>query len=111
MSFGIARKVILCVGLLVSALLFLYPHWRVSVEMGNGKSVFDQDAGRAFILSPPLAVAQTIRFPMIRGIRPVFRINHVRQYTEVAIALLFTFGLTFMLRKRGSDQSEAQAAG
>src|SRR5262249_60742515 len=79
--------------------------------MGNGKPVFNQDAGRAFILSPPLAVAQTIRFPMIRGIRPVFRINYVRQFVEVAIALLFTFGLTFMLRKRGSDQSEARAAG
>src|SRR5215510_14975566 len=92
----------------MAALLFIYPHWKVSVEMGNGKPVFDQDAGRAFILSPPLAVAQTIRFPMIRGIRPVFRINYVRQFIEVGIALLFTFGLTFMLRKRGSDQSEAQ---
>jgi len=102
MSFAIARKVILCVGLLVSALLFLYPHWRVSVAMGNGKPVFDQDVGRAFILSPPLVVAQTIKFPMIRGIRPVFRINYVRQYTEVGIALLLTFGLMFVLRKRSS---------
>jgi len=111
LNLAIARKVILCVGLLVAALLFIYPHWKIAVERGDGKTVFDQDAGRAFILSPPLAVAQTIRFPMIRGIRPVFRINYVRQFVEVAIALLFTFGLTFMLRKRGSDQSEARAAG
>ena len=99
---AIVRKVVLCAGLLAAALLFIYPHWKVTVERGNGKPVFDQDAGRAFILSPPLAVAQTIRFPMIGGVRPVFRINYVRQIIEVAIALLFTFGLMFALRKRGS---------
>ncbi len=95
-----ARNVIMCAGLLVAALLVLYPHWRVTVEMGAGMPVFDQDAGRAFILSPPLVAAQAIRIPMIGGIRPTFRINYVRLFIEVAVTLIFTFGLMRALRRR-----------
>jgi hypothetical protein len=98
-SLAIARKVVLCVGLLVALLLFVYPHWKMAVEMGDGMPIFDHDAGRAFILSPPLAAGQAISGPSIGGIRPILRINRVRQLTEVAIALLFTFGLMFVLRK------------
>jgi hypothetical protein len=98
-SLAIVRKVVLCAGLLVATLLFAYPHWRIAVEVENGVPAFDQDAGRAFILSPPSMIAQAIRVPMIGGFRPVFRINYVRQFIEVAIALLFTFGLMRALRK------------
>jgi len=97
---SITRKVVLSAGLLAATLLVLYPHWSVTVEMGGGKPVFDQDAGRAFILSPPLVVAQAIRFPGIGGIRPSFRIDYVRLFIEVAVALTFTFGLMRALRRR-----------
>jgi len=85
----------------------------MAVEMGDGVPAFDHDAGRAFILSPPLAATQTISFPMIGGIRPVFQINYRRQFIEVAIALLFTFGLMRALRKppgarRLSDSDQAR---
>jgi hypothetical protein len=96
---AIARKVILCVGLLVAVLLFVYPHWRMAVEMGDGLPVFEQDAGRAFILSPPLAAGQAISGPSIGDIRPILHINRFRQIVEVSIALLFTFALVFVLRK------------
>ncbi|HKQ74149.1 MAG TPA: hypothetical protein VJ810_10655 [Blastocatellia bacterium] len=99
-SLAIARKVILCVGLLVAALLILYPHWRMAVEMGDGMPVFDHDAGRAFILSPPQVAAQAISVPLIGGIRPIYRINYVRLFIEVAVALIFTFGLMRALRRR-----------
>ena len=97
---SIARKVVLFAGLLVSTLLVLYPHWRVTVQMGDGMPVFDQDAGRAFILSPPLVAAQAIRIPMVGGIQPSFRINYVRLFIEVAVTLIFTFGLMRALRRR-----------
>jgi hypothetical protein len=45
-SLAIARKVVLCAGLLVSALLFLYPHWRGTFMFTR---VFEYDLGRGFI--------------------------------------------------------------
>src|SRR5262245_42743368 len=105
---AIARKIILYVGLLTSALLFAYPHWRVSIDMRNGNRIFDQDIGRAFILSPPLVGTQVIPFPTIAGIRPVFRIHYVRQFTEVALALLLTLGLMRALRKPAGSRAEVQ---
>jgi len=109
-SLAIARKVILCVGLLVSALLFLYPHWRMAVEMGDVIPAFNHDAGRAFILSPPMGGDQPVRIPLIGGMRPVFRINYARQFTEVGIAILFTFGLMRALRKPALGLSDSDKA-
>jgi hypothetical protein len=92
-SLAIARKVVLCVGLLVSALLFIYPHWRVSadIEVLGETHVLDQEIGRAFIASPPVQLN-------VGGAKFVARVNYVRQITEVALALLLTFGLLRALK-------------
>src|SRR5262249_2886512 len=97
---AITRKVVLCAGLLVAATLFAYPHWRLAVEPELGLLTYNQDLGRAFILSPPAMAAQVFRAPRMSGIRPIFRINYTRQIIEVAVALLFTFGLMRALRRR-----------
>ena len=92
-SLAITRKVVLYIGLLVAALLFLFPHWRVSVNMGilGESQVFDQEIGRGFIAYPPVQLTGgSAKF--------VARINYVRQFTEVAIALLFTFGVMRALK-------------
>src|SRR5262249_2535100 len=107
-SLAIARKIVLYVGLLTSALLFAYPHWKLSIDVKNGNPIFEQDIGRVFILSPPLVGTQVIPFPTIAGIRPVFRIHYVRQFTEVALALLFTFGLMRALRKPAGSRAAVQ---
>lgn len=99
-SLAIARKVVLCVGLLAAALPILYPHWRVVVEMADGRLLFVHDVGRAFILSPPLVAARAIGLPSIGSIRPILRINYTRLFIEVAVALIFTFGLMRALRRR-----------
>jgi hypothetical protein len=91
-NLAIARKVILCAGLLVAALLFVYPHWKVSFHLGGGVPAFEQDIGRGLIVYPPA------QFTFINA-KFVARINYVRQFTEVAIALLLTFGLTLALKK------------
>jgi hypothetical protein len=112
---AIARKVILYIGLLVAALLFVYPHWMVSVEFRDGSPAFNQDIGRGFIASPPLLRAESRPVQSTAGAGPVikargvllmntagtvFRINYVRQFTEVAIALLVTFGLMSALKQK-----------
>jgi hypothetical protein len=90
-NLAIARKVVLCVGLLVAALLFLFPHWRVSVGILSGAQVLEQDIGRGFIAFPPVQLTGGIA-------KFVVRINYVRQIAEVAIALLLTFGLLRALK-------------
>ena len=96
----IARKVILCVGLLVAALLFLFPHWRVSINVGilGEAHALEQDIGRGFIAFPPVQLTGGIA-------KLVIRINYVRQIAEVAIALLLTFGLmrALKLKKPAGD--------
>lgn len=94
-NLAIARKVVLCAGLLVAALLFVYPHWSVSFNLGGGVPAFEQDIGRGFIVSPPA------QFTFLNA-KFVARINYVRQFTEVAIALLVTFGLLRALRLKKS---------
>jgi hypothetical protein len=103
-SLAIARKVVLCGGLLVGALLFIYPHWWLSVYPGDGSPAISQDIGRGFIAAPPLPGVRTeLRALMVKE-NPI-RINYVRQFTEVAIALLFTFGLmrALKLKKPAGD--------
>jgi hypothetical protein len=91
----IARKVVLYIGLLVSALLFIFPHWRMSVDMPSGMNAgrlaIDQDVGRGFIAFPPAQIKNNMFDVRVR-------INYVRQITEVAIALLLTFGVMRALR-------------
>jgi hypothetical protein len=88
-NLAIARKVVLYTGLLVATLLFIYPHWRISVEPAG--RFLDQDVGRFFIASAPAPVTHSLFVVQVR-------INYARQITEVAIALLFTFGLMRVLR-------------
>ena len=95
-NLAIARKVVLYIGLLVAALLFAFPHWRVSdafVIPGKTQMV-DKEIGRFFIAYPPPTL----------GIH-VARINYARQITEVTIALLLTFGLmrALKLKKPAGD--------
>lgn len=52
-----ARKVILCAGLVVAALLFLFPHWRISISFVDGRPPVNYELGRAFIALKPLASA------------------------------------------------------
>jgi hypothetical protein len=103
---AITRKVILCVGLLVATMLFAYPHWRLAIESERGTPAYDQDVGRAFILSPPAMAAQVFSTASMGGIRAVLRINYTRQIIEVALALLFTFGLMRALRKPAGNRND-----
>jgi hypothetical protein len=93
-SLAIVRKVVLTAGLLVAALLFLFPHWRASINalgpLGEAPT-FDRDIGRGFIAYPP--VQFTGKYAKV-----AVHINYVRQVTEVAIALALTFGLMRALR-------------
>jgi hypothetical protein len=100
-SLAIARKVVLCAGVLVAALLFLFPHWSVSYNAGMGDEtrVVDEKVGRYFIDSPPPVI-------LIGGrAARVTRIHYVRQFTEVTIALLLTLGLmrALKLKKPAGD--------
>jgi hypothetical protein len=112
-SLAIARKVVLYVGLLVAALLFLFPHWRLSIGFVDGRPTVNHELGQAFIASKPLASANSRPVQSTTGAEPVikargvllmgatgtvFRINYVRQITEVSIALLLTFGLMRALK-------------
>jgi hypothetical protein len=133
---AMARKVVLCVGLLVAALLFLYPHWRLSIDVGDGRPTVNSELGRAFIASSPLdGIGQRlVNVPSVSSVGGlqfqsptndrraiearqfqsppddrrviearqvlttgsagrVVRIHYIRQITEVALALAFTFGL------------------
>jgi hypothetical protein len=113
-NLAIARKVILCAGLLVAALLFLFPHWRVSIGFVDGRPPVNYELGRAFIAFKPLASAASRPPQSTTGAEPVIKaravllmgtsgtviqINYARQFTEVAVALLLTFGLTRVLKK------------
>jgi hypothetical protein len=115
-NLAIARKVVLCAGLLASVLLFMYPHWLLSVYPGNGSPSVNQDVGRAFIVTPPVFTAHSPEFTLIENKKPASpevtlmekkpaQIDYVRQLTEVAIALLFTFGVmrALTLRKPAGD--------
>jgi hypothetical protein len=106
-NLAIARKVILYTGVLVATLLFLYPQWRYSINLGDGTPTTNQELGRAFIASPPLpgAASGPYQIMLVSGPRKVVRIHHIRQFTEVAIALLFTFGLmrALKLKKPAGD--------
>ena len=112
-NFAIARKVVLCAGLLVAALLFLFPHWRLSIGFRDGRPTVNHELGRAFIASKPLASAKSRPVQSTSGAEPVikargvllmgatgavFRIKYVRQIAEVGIALLLTFGLLRALK-------------
>ena len=61
-------------------------------------------------LSPTIGGDQPIRIPLIGCMRPVFRINYARQFTEVGIAILFTFGLMRALRKPALGLSDSDKA-
>jgi hypothetical protein len=99
-NLAIARKVVLCAGLLAGALLSLYPHWRLSIDVGDGRPTVNHDLGRAFISSPPLADPSSVaRIFMSAAVG----IHYVRQFAEVALALAFTFGLMRALRKPAGD--------
>ena len=102
------RKIILYVGLLVSSLLFLYPHWRGSFD--DGDRAFEYDLGRNFITAPPIPdPSQLVRLigeepnllplALVGSVKASYRIHYVRQFTEVALTLLFTFGLVRALKK------------
>jgi hypothetical protein len=110
---AIARKVILCVGLLVAALLFLFPHWRISISFVDGRQPVNYELGRFFIALKPLAAAASRPLQSTTGAEPVIKargvlllgtagtvihINYARQFTEVVIALLLTFGLLRVLK-------------
>jgi hypothetical protein len=99
-SLVIARKVVLCAGLLAGALLALYPQWRLSVDVGDRGPSVNQDLGRAFISSPPLADPTSVSHTYVSA---VVGIHYVRQITEVTLALAFTFGLLLALKKRAGD--------
>jgi Na+-driven multidrug efflux pump len=101
-NLAIAQKVILCAGLLIGALLFLFPHWMVSFYSGAGVPAFERDLGRDFIVSPPTQF--TFTYANIYA-KVVARINYARQFTEVAIALLLMFGLLrgLKLKKPAGD--------
>jgi len=114
-SLAITRKVVLCAGLLVAVLLLIYPHWRVSIQMGGGNPVLVYDVGRAFILSSPTFDSQQqggvglspFTFTLMGGIQPVYRIHYARQIIEVALAALFTFLLMRALRKPGATPPDS----
>jgi hypothetical protein len=75
-NLAIARKVVLYVGLLVAALLFLFPKWRMTMMMGETESIA-METDRSFIADPP--------FIVIHGeLKTVARVNHARQFAEVA---------------------------
>ena len=112
---AIARKVVLCAGLLMSALLFLYPHWRMSFVFPRA---FEYGLGRGFITAPPIPEpGQLVRlagmesnppyfqspFELVDVVNVRYRVHRVRQLTEVALALLFTFGLMRALKKPAGD--------
>jgi hypothetical protein len=118
-NLAIARKVVPYVGLLVAALLFLFPHWRLSIDFVDGRPTVNYELGRAFIATKPLAGASSRPVQSTTGAEPVikaravllmgaagsvFRINYVRQITEVSIALLLTFGLMWALKKLEVDK-------
>jgi hypothetical protein len=116
-NLAIARKVVLFVGLLVAALLYLYPHWKGTIQFPR---VVDLDLGRGFIAAPPkpdpgqlfrLAGMESKKtdaqysFQLVEAISVGYRIHRDRQLTEVALALLLTFGLlrALKLRKPAGD--------
>ena len=100
-NLAIARKVVLYTGLLVAMLLLAYPHWRLSIDVGDGGPTVNHDLGRAFISSPPLAdPASVARIYLSAAVR----IHYVRQFTEVAFALAFTLAVMSALRKPAGDR-------
>jgi hypothetical protein len=119
-NLAIARKVVLCAGLLVAALLFLFPHWRISIGFVDERPPVNYELGRAFIALKPLARASSRPLQSTTGAEPVIKargvllmgvagsvihVNYARQFTEVAIALLLTFGLlrALKLKKPAGD--------
>jgi len=116
-SLAIARKVVLCAGLLVAALLFLYPHWRVKFTI-NASIESDYGVGRSFIAAPPVltpyqlaelggfkdtTLGSSQAFDVAKLSSNLYVIDYTRQFVEVLLALLFTFGLMRALRKPAGD--------
>jgi hypothetical protein len=115
-SLAIARKVVLCVGLLTGALLFLYPHW-IGTFRALESRAYAYDLGRAFVTAPPMPdpaqamrllgfnpdAPDTVPFLVGHDMGASYRVHRVRQLTEVALAVLFTFGLVRALRKPAGD--------
>lgn len=97
---SIARKIILYTGLLVAALLLAYPHWNYVYSVDNGVTFVSQGLGRGFLTAPPVlfANAKPLVSSWMEDKKPI-RINYVRQFTEVALALAFTFAVISALRK------------
>ena len=104
-NLAITRKVVLYIGLLVAALLFAFPHWKISTNIGLGTPAVDRDLGRAFIMSPPSLIYRSDQFLLI-DFKNAAYIHYVRQITEVAIALLLTIGLMRALKLRSQREIE-----
>jgi hypothetical protein len=102
-SLAIARKIVLYTGLLVAWLLLAYPHWNLVYSADEGVTFVSQDLGRSFITAPPVPFAKPIASSWVEDKKPI-RINYVRQFTEVAIALAFTFAVMSALRKPAEDR-------
>jgi hypothetical protein len=99
---AIARKIILYTGLLVAMLLLAYPHWNLVYSVNNGVTFVSEDLGRSFITAPPVPFANPIVSSWVEDKKPI-RINYVRQFTEVAFALAFTFAVISAFRKPAGD--------
>lgn|SRR5262245_53745151 len=117
-ALAMIRKLILCIGLLVSALLFLYPPWLIRLpQLPEQKVTLEHRAGRAFILSPPNLTPGQLRamlglsaindltddagaLALICGIEKetTYRIHTSRWLAEVALSLLFTLGIVRVLK-------------
>ena len=83
-NLAIARKVILCVGLLVAALLFLFPHWRVSVGILSGAQALEQDIGRGFIAIPPVQLTGGIAKIQIGSLQDIISVAYSGEIFPVA---------------------------
>jgi hypothetical protein len=102
-NLAIARKIVLYTGLLVAALLLAYLHWKLVYSVDNGATFVSEDLGRSFITAPPLPFPRPSVSSWLNDKKPV-RINYIRQFTEVALALAFTFAVMSALRKPAGDE-------
>jgi hypothetical protein len=102
-NLAIVRQVVLRVGPTIAALLFMFPHWQVSVSMevsGETRTV-ERDIGRGLIGLPPVQSTGS-------DAKLVPRINNVRRYTEVGAMLLLTFVLLLALDRRKPAEDTTQ---
>jgi hypothetical protein len=101
-NLAIARKLVLYSGLLVAMLFLAYPHWNLVYSVDEGVSFVSQGLGRSFITAPPVPFAKPDVGSWVEPKKPI-RINYVRQFTEAAFALAFTFAVISALRKPAGD--------